>query len=217
MRQYFPEPYERSGYNVKVELYLSNYATKGNLNGVTGIDTSKLASRTDLTSLKTKVDDLDVDKLKTVPVDLSKLRNVSDNNIVKKTVYNKLIIRVNTTITKIPSNSGLMTKTQHDSDKKGLTEKTDDVDKKIPKTSRLVKKTDYYKNIMEIENKILSGTGLTTTAGLTAKATEISIKIPDITKAALNTKVRDIDSKTPDTTGFITTPKFNIAINKNRF
>ena len=84
MRQYFPEPYERSGYNVKVELYLSNYATKGNLNGVTGIDTSKLASKTDLTSSKIKVDNLGVDKFKTVPVDLSKLRNVSENNIVKK-------------------------------------------------------------------------------------------------------------------------------------
>ena len=81
----------------------------------------------------------------------------------------------------------------------------------------LVKKTDYYTNIMEIENKIPSGTGLTTTDGLTAKATKISIKIPYITKAARNTKVRDIDNKTPDTTSFITTPKSNIAVNKNRF
>ena len=54
---------------MKVELYLSSYARKASLKGATGIDTSMLASKTDLASLKTKVDNLDV-KLKTVPPDL---------------------------------------------------------------------------------------------------------------------------------------------------
>ena len=45
-----------------------------------------LASKADLASLKTKVDNLDVDKLKTVPADLSKLRNVVDNDDDKKSV-----------------------------------------------------------------------------------------------------------------------------------
>ena len=64
MRQYFPEPYERG--NVKVQLDLSNYAMKAHLKGATSIDTSTLASKTDLAGLKTKVDNLDVNKLKTV-------------------------------------------------------------------------------------------------------------------------------------------------------
>ena len=54
MSQYFPQPYEHSNGNVKVELDLSSYATKA-----------------DLASIKTKEDNLDVDKLKTVPADLS--------------------------------------------------------------------------------------------------------------------------------------------------
>ena len=62
---------------------LSNYATKADLKGATGTDTSTLVLKTDLASLKTKVDNLDVYKLKTVPADLSKLSNVVDNNVVK--------------------------------------------------------------------------------------------------------------------------------------
>ena len=49
-------------------------------------DICMLASKTDLASLKTKVDNLNVDKLKTIPADLSKLRNVVDNDDVKKSV-----------------------------------------------------------------------------------------------------------------------------------
>ena len=43
-----------------------------------------LLSKTNLASMRTKIDNLDVDKLKTVPVDLSKLCNVIDNNVAKK-------------------------------------------------------------------------------------------------------------------------------------
>ena len=52
---------------------MSNYATKADLKNATGVDTSKLAAKSDLASLKTEVDKIDVDKLKTVPIDLSKL------------------------------------------------------------------------------------------------------------------------------------------------
>ena len=86
MSHYSPEPYEHSGGDLKVELDLSNYATKANLKGATSIDTSMLVSKADLAGLKTKLDNLDMDKLKTVPADLSKLNNVVDNNVFKKTV-----------------------------------------------------------------------------------------------------------------------------------
>ena len=96
MSQYFLEQYERSGGNVKIELDLSNYETKSDLT---------LASKTDLASLKTKVDNLDVDKLVTVYADLSKLSNVVNNYVVNKTVYDKLVTKVNAVDTKILSSS----------------------------------------------------------------------------------------------------------------
>ena len=67
-----------------MELDLCNCTSKTNLKGGTGIDTTELTSITDLTSLKTKVDDLDIDELKTVAEYLSKLSNVVDNDVVKK-------------------------------------------------------------------------------------------------------------------------------------
>ena len=63
---------------------MSNYATKVDLKGATGVDTSNLASKSDLASLKAEVDKIDVDKLKTVPVDLSNLIDVVSNEAVKK-------------------------------------------------------------------------------------------------------------------------------------
>ena len=70
---------------------MSNYATKN----VTRVDTSHFALKTNLANLKTEVDKLDIDKLVPVPVDLSKLSNVVKNDVVKKTVYDKLVAKVN--------------------------------------------------------------------------------------------------------------------------
>ena len=71
---------------------MSNYATNLRLKNDTGIDTSKLAAKSDLASLKTEVDRIDIDKLKTVPIDLSKLSNLVKNEVDKKTVYDKLVM-----------------------------------------------------------------------------------------------------------------------------
>ena len=155
MSQYFPELYEHSGGNVKVELDLFNYATKATLEGATGIDTSTMASKTDLAGFKTKLDNLDVDKLKAVPVNLHKRSNVVDNNVLKRKGYDKLVIKFNVIDTKIPCTSGLVTKTQYDSDKQGL-EKKIEVGKKTPNTSGLVKKTDCNAKLTETGNKIHS-------------------------------------------------------------
>ena len=86
MSQYFP-PYNNSSENIKVELALTNYATKKDINDITHVDVSGFASKTNLAALKTEVDKIDVDKLKTVPVDLAKLSNVINNDVVKKTDY----------------------------------------------------------------------------------------------------------------------------------
>ena len=53
--------------DIKVKLDLSNYATKTDLKNVTHVDVHSFASKTNLASLKTEVDKIDVEKLKTVP------------------------------------------------------------------------------------------------------------------------------------------------------
>ena len=82
MSQYFP-PYRSHGDDIKVEVDLSNYAAKTDLKNVTHVDVSSFASKTNLASLKTEVDKIDADKLKTLPVDLAKLSNVK-NDVFKK-------------------------------------------------------------------------------------------------------------------------------------
>ena len=72
---YYP-PYKSSSNNVKVKLNLTNYATKADLKNITHVDVSSFASKTNLAALKTEADKIDADKLKTVPVDLTKLSNV---------------------------------------------------------------------------------------------------------------------------------------------
>ena len=169
---------------MKVELDLPNYAMKGDLKGATGTDTSTLASKSDLASLKRKVDNLDVDKLKTAPANLSKLSNVVDNDVVKNTVYDTLVAKVS--VVEIPSTNGLLTKTQCNSDKQGLEKKIKNADKKIPNTSGLVRMTDYNTKHTEHENKIPSITGLVANAALNTKATEIKNKIFDITNLTIS-------------------------------
>ena len=84
MTQYFPKPFEPCGGDINVTVDLSNYSTKDDAKNITHVDTSSFALKTNLPNLKTEVDKLDVDKLATVPVDLSKLSNVVKNDVVKK-------------------------------------------------------------------------------------------------------------------------------------
>ena len=77
MSEYFPEP-KSFGRRVKVELDLSNYATKADLKNATGVDTLKFAKKVDLARLKSNVDKLDIDKLKNVPGSLSNLKSKVD-------------------------------------------------------------------------------------------------------------------------------------------
>ena len=82
--QHFLKPYSCFGVNVKVELNLSSYSTKADLKETTKVDRSNLAAKLDLASLKAEVDKIDIGKLKTVFVDVSKLSNEVNNEIVKK-------------------------------------------------------------------------------------------------------------------------------------
>ena len=94
MSECFPIP-RPLGVNVKIELDLSNYGTKSDLKNGTGVDTSKSAKRVDLANLKSKIDKLDIGRLETTPVDLSKLNDVLKDNVVTKSGYDKLVKEVN--------------------------------------------------------------------------------------------------------------------------
>ena len=84
--QYFPKPLEKRDINIKADL--SNYAAKADLKNTRGVDTSQLAWKSDLAGLKAEVDKIDVEKLKTVPVDLSKFSNVLNNDVKKLCMIN---------------------------------------------------------------------------------------------------------------------------------
>ena len=93
MSIYYP-PYKSSSNNIKAELDLTNYATKTDFKNITHTDVSSFASKTNLAALKTEVDKIDADKLKTVPVDLAKLSNVVNNDVIKKTDYNTKVTSI---------------------------------------------------------------------------------------------------------------------------
>ena len=139
MSQYFPIPYKSFGGDINVKVDLSNYTTKTNFKNSTGVDASKLGLRSNLPNLTAGIEKADVDKLKTVPVDLSKQSNAVNNEVAKK----------NTKITeresKIPSISGLATNA-------ALTA----VEDKIPDISSLVKKADYDAKISDTENECIT-------------------------------------------------------------
>ena len=115
MSQYFPKPCKPFGEDINVKVNLSNYARKSDLKKATGIDTSNLALKSNLAKLKAEICKIDVYKLNTVPVDLSKLSNVVSNEVFKKTVYNKFVAKANNFDT-----SGFVLKTKYDTDKSNL-------------------------------------------------------------------------------------------------
>ena len=119
MSQCFPKPYE----NINVKVNLSDYATKTDLKNVTNVDVSSFSLKSNLTSSKTEVDKLDIDKLTTVPNNLAKLSNLVKNDVVKKTVYDNLVAKVNNIDT-----TGFILKTTYDTDKSDLESKISNAD-----------------------------------------------------------------------------------------
>ena len=108
MSQYFPKPFRSFGRNIKVKVDFSNYETKTDAKNVTHVDTSSSALKTNLASLKTEVDKLDIDKLAPIPADFSKLSDVVKNDVVKKSAYEKMVAKVNNIDT-----SGFVLKTKY--------------------------------------------------------------------------------------------------------
>ena len=199
MIQYFPKPYEPFGADIYIKVDISSYATKTGIKNISHVDASSFALKTNLASLKTEVDKLDIDKLGPVPVNLSKLSDVVENDVVKKTAHDKLVAKVNSIDT-----STFVLKSKYDTDKSELKNK-------IADTGGLVKNTDYNTKIAEIEGKIPDVSNLLTKTALTT----VENKIPDVTnlvkKTDYNTKVTEIENKLNNHNHdkYITTPEFN--------
>ena len=167
MSEYFPKP-KSLGANVKVELDLSNYATKADLKNATGVDTLDSAKETDLANLKSDVDKLDIDKLKDartslsnlkskvdksdvdilvpVPVDLSKLSDLVKDDVVKKDVFHAYIKNIEDKIAII---TNLATNTT-------LNAKINEVKNEIPIVTNLVTYPSLNAKINEAKGEKLS-------------------------------------------------------------
>ena len=129
MSQYFPKSFNSHfGDSIKVKIDLSNYAAKTDIKNISHADTSSFVLKTNLANLKTEVDKLDIDKLIPIPVELRKLGDVVKNYVVKKTLCNKLVAKVDNINT-----SEFVLKTKYNNDKTEL-------ENEIPDTSCLVKK-----------------------------------------------------------------------------
>ena len=115
---------------------------KADIKNISHVDTLCFALKTNLTNVKTEVDKLDIEKSVPVPVDLSKLNDAVKDDVVKKTVCDKLVAKVNNIDT-----SKFVLTTKYDTDKSEL-------ENKIHDTSGLAKKTNYNTKITELENKI---------------------------------------------------------------
>ena len=178
MSQYYP-PYKSSSNNIKVELDLADYATKTDLNNITHVGVSSFASKTNSAALKTEVDKIDADKLKTTPADLAKLTNAIENDVVKKTDYNTKVTSIEAQIAGLTKNAvdnladitklkatdtnSFVNKTKFSADINILDDKIDCVEKKNPDISGLATKTSlnsylqtstFNSKITEVESKI---------------------------------------------------------------
>ena len=146
MSNYFP-PYNNSSKKIKVELDLSNYATKKDIKDILHVDTSSYALKTNLAASKAEVDKIDTDKLKTVLDDLAKLSNIVKNDVVKKTTYNTLKTKVDAIHTLI-----FVSRTKFTTDTNALDDKIDKVEKKIPDITSLATKSSVTRLITEQED-----------------------------------------------------------------
>ena len=206
---YYP-PYRSSSNNIKVELDLSNYATKDDVKNITHVDVSSYATKTNLAALKTEVDKIDIDKLKTVPDDLAKLSNVVKNEVVKKTAYNTLKNKVDAIDT-----SKFVSRTKFTTDTNSLDDKIDKVEKKLPDISGLATKSSVTHLITEqedytdkVKKKIPAISGLASKTELTA----VENKIPDISGLATTSALTAVENKIPDITSLITKTDFDTKL-----
>ena len=189
-----------------VDLQLERVATKKDLEGITHVDTSSFALKTNLSALKTGVDKLDIPKLGTLPTDVAKLTNKVANDLVEKTDFNSLKTKVNENETdndkleiKVNKND-LTTKTSINN----LKTKVNGID-----LTKYVKKSDYDTKVGDLELKIPEVSGKLNTSDFNSKVSEFQNETrsaeskPDITNLITKSSVTAVENKIPDVKGFV--------------
>ena len=164
--------YRSRSNNVKVELILSNYPTKEDLKNITHVDTSSYALKTNLASLKTKVDKLDIPKLTTLPIDVAKLSNKVTNDLVEQTDFNNLKTNVDKNKTE---NDNLETKVNNNDSTTKTSIKNLKIDNIIDNIdlTKYVLKSNYDTKIGNLELKIPDVSGKLNTAEFNSKVNEL--------------------------------------------
>ena len=157
MSQYFPKLYEPFGEDINVKFDLSNYATKRDIKNISHVDTSSFAVKSNLVSLKTEVDKLDIDKLKRLPNNLTNLKNKVDKLDIDKLTPVPVDLSKLTTVVK----KEVVKKTEHNAKIKNIKDK-------IPDITNLATKTIVNTKLNEFKTEIPSISGLAATSALTA-------------------------------------------------
>ena len=199
--------YNPGNSSVKVELDLKNYTTKGELKQITHVDPSRFALKTNLASLKTKVDKLDIPKLTTVPVDLEDLsKEVQEEDFTKETDFNSVKTKVdknetdNDNLESIINKNDSTTKTSNNNSKTKIDEidltkyvlksnydeKVGNLELKIPDVKRLLRVSSFNSKVIELENKI-----------------KVAESQHDINNLATKSSLTAVENKIPDVNGFV--------------
>ena len=194
MSKYFPSYLsELSGIkHVTVNVDLEGLATKDDLKYITHVDTASLALKTNLSSLKTEVDKLDIPKLITLPTDLSKLTNKVANDLVEETDFNATEKKV--TANKIDQddleievqNKHLTTESSINNLKTKVNGIAGNLELKIPDISGLLQTSVFNSKVSELENKI--------------RTAETK---PDIRNLATKSGLKNVEDKIPSTDAFV--------------
>ena len=190
--------------HVTVDLQLEGVATKKDLQGITHVDTSSFALKTNLSALKTEVGKLDIPKLDTLTTDVVKLTNNVANDLVEKTDFNSLKIKENENET---DNDNLETKvtSNHLTTESSINNiKNNGID-----LTKYVLKSDYDTKVGNLELKIPDVSGKLNISDFNSKVSGLKNKIrsaeskPDITNVATKSSVTTVENKIPDVNGFV--------------
>ena len=183
---------------MKVELDLSNYATKVDFKNETGADTWDLAKKIDLANLKSDVDKLDIGKLKNVSTSLINLKSKVDKLDVDKLVPAPVVLSKLSYVVKI------------DVDKNDLyNAKTKNIEDKLSDINNLATNTTLNATINEVKNEIPSITNLAKTAALNARISEVKNEINYITNLTTTIVLTAVENEIPDHSKYINTPECN--------
>ena len=202
---------------VTVGLQLEEVGTKKHKEGISHVDTSSFALKTNLSSLKTEFDKLDTPKLGTLPTDVAKVTNKVSNDLVEKTEFNSLKTKVDRNESdndnleiKVTSND-LTTKTSINN----LKTKINGID-----ISKYVLKSVYDNKIENLELKIPVIKGLLQISSFNSKVNELENKIktaenkPDISNLATKSGLTSVENKIRDVKGFVKLSDYSTEVTK---